>query len=116
MNKLRILAVALLLALAPVAVVTQTGCATNRTTEAKVFDSFKTTYNFAYHAYEGYLSLVVQGKVSKSDEQRADEAWNKFRKGFALSFQASAMDWSAATPAEVTLLANELNRLILSLL
>lgn len=116
MNKLRILAVALLLAFAPVAVVTQTGCATNRTTEAKVFDSFKTTYNFAYHAYEGYATLVVQGKVSKADEQKADDAWNKFRNGFKLAFQASSLDWNAITPAEVTLLANEFNRFILSLL
>lgn len=116
MNKLRILALSLFLALTPAVVVTQTGCATNRTAEAKVFDSFKTTYNFAYHAYEGYVSLVVQGKVSKSDEQRADEAWNKFRNGFKLAFQASSLDWNAITPAEVTLLANDFNRFILSLL
>lgn len=117
MKRLRTLALMVLIAVAPVAIVsTQTGCATNRTTEAKVFDSFKTTYNFAYHAYESYVRLVVQGKVTKENEAKADAAWNQFRSGFSIAFKAANLNWEAATPAEVTALANQFNALLQTLL
>ena len=98
-----------------VASLTFTGCVTPRTPEARVYDTFKTTYNAAYSSYESYCKLVVLGKVSKEQEARVDRAWNDFRAAFTLSFRAASLNWSAATPVQVQLLANDLNKLIMSL-
>lgn len=99
----------LALALAPLSF---TGCVTPRTTEAVVFDSFRTTYNAAYSAYTGYLELVVAGKVSKIQEEKVDNAWNNFRAGFSIALQAASNDWNTASPEQVRLLANRLLQLI----
>jgi len=112
MRTLKLLMVSVLLVAAPASF---TGCVGPRTTEAVVFDSFKTTYNAAYSAYTGWLELVVTGRASKADEARVDAAWNEFRAGFSLSFQAASNDWSAATPEKIQLLSEQLIRLIHSL-
>jgi hypothetical protein len=94
-----------------------TGCGTlPRTPEARTFDTFKTTYNAAYTSYESYCKLVVKGKVTAAEEARVDAAWNDFRAAFSLSFRAASLNWSAATPEQIQLLANDLNKLIASLL
>ena len=98
-----------------VASLTLTGCVTPRTPEARVYDTFKTTYNAAYSSYESYCKLVVLGKVSKAEEAKVDAAWNDFRSAFTLSLRAASLNWSAATPAQVQKLAVDLNKLILSL-
>ena len=90
-----------------------TGCGTTpQTTEARVFNSFRTTYNTARSAYEGYLVLVVQGKVSKADERRADESWNTFRASFELALSAASSNWNAQTPEHLQKLANDFILLI----
>lgn len=112
MKPIKSLLLALALTCAVVAPVTFTGCAVTRTTEAVVFDSFKTTYNASYSAYTSWLELVVKGKVSKADEARVDKAWNDFRDAFSIAFQTASQNWSAATPEQVQRLADNLITLI----
>ena len=104
MKTIRLLIIAVAIS---VASLTFTGCVAPRTAEARVYDTFKTTYNAAYSSYESYCKLVVLGKVSKAEEAKVDAAWNDFR--------AASLNWTAATPAQVQKLADDLNRLILSL-
>ena len=92
-----------------------TGCTTPRTTEAMVYDSFRTAYNSAKIAYMGHLELVVKGKVGKTKELAVDQAWDRFRATFSIAFQAASQNWSAVPPEQVTALANQLINLIRTL-
>lgn len=112
MKTIRILIASILLAVTPVMF---TGCATTRTHEAVVYDSFKSTYNAAYSAYTAWLTIVVKGQASKEKELKVDAAWNEFRASFSLAFQGAALDWNAASPEQVQLLADKLIILIHSL-
>lgn len=103
------------LALIAIALIfTQPGCGTpkNATHEAIVFNSFKTTYNTTRSAYEGYLVLVVQRKVSEEDEVKIDKAWNDYRAAFKLAFIAASQNWEAATPYQVQQLSSEFIKLV----
>lgn len=90
------------------------GCGTTKpqTVEAQKFNTFKSVYYTARSAYIGHIGLVVQGKVSKAKELKVDKAWNDFRAGFTVAFQAASTNWEAATPEEVQLLATRLLALI----
>lgn len=94
------------------------GCATNSappTHAAIVFYSFKDCWTAAFAAYSGYAELAVQGKVSARDQRDIDAAWNQFRAAFKTAFHVASSDWSAATPDQVQLLANEVLTLIRAL-
>jgi len=81
-----------------------TGCATpERTHEAVINDTFHTTYRAAKEAYLAYCDLVIQNKVSKEKEARADAAWNDFRDKFSAAFKLASNDWNALTPDQVRL-------------
>jgi len=95
-----------------------TGCqtATTPTTqEARIFYSFRDTWNVARSAYQGYCELAVQGKVTQRDQQDIDRAWNQFRIGFKLALLAAQKDWNATTPDGVAALKTDLITLIRSL-
>lgn len=111
MKKLTSLFAAFVLAITFLAPVAFTGCGTT-THEAVVFHTFQDTWAAAHAAYGGFCERVVQGKVSKEDEAKADAAWNRFREGFRVALKASSVNWSAATPAGIQQLANELLAII----
>jgi len=94
-----------------------TGCqmATEQTQEARIYYTFRDTWNVAHSAYQGYCELAVQGKVAQRDQQDIDRAWNQFRVGFKLALLAAQKDWNAATPDGVAALKNDLITLIRSL-
>lgn len=85
-----------------------TGCGTTQTTEAKRFNSFRDVYAVTRAAYDGFCVRVVQGKVTRPDEARADRAWNQYRASFKLAFKSASLDWQSAAPADVQKLGEEL--------
>jgi hypothetical protein len=104
MKLFRLLALAACLFIA--APITFTGCSTPRTHEAKVYDTFRSTWDAAYTAYSSYCELIVKCRVSAENEAKADAAWNKFRTGFMLSFHTASSDWNAITPEDARKLAD----------
>jgi len=89
-----------------VAPVFLTGCkGPERTREAVIHDTFGTTYRAAKEAYTSFCDLVVQGKVSKEKEAKADAAWNDFREKFAVAFKLASNDWNAVTPEQARMYA-----------
>lgn len=107
----------ILLALCLLGAPALTGCksATPRTTEAKVFDTTKSTYAAARAAYKAVVRLNIQGKLSDEKLKRADDAWVKFNSSFMLAFGAANTDWNSATPEPVQNLANQFLKLLNSL-
>lgn len=103
------------LAIAPVAF---TGCGVfgiggkNITKEARVYYSFRDTWTVTHNAYAGWCERVVQGKVSKSDEQTVDKAWNDFRAAFKISFEGASKDWTKATPEDLTVYSQKVLNVI----
>lgn len=85
------------------------------TKEAQVYNSFQTTWAVARNAYEGWCERVVLGKVSKEDERRVDNAWNKFRSTFSLGMSAARQDWSAQTPESLDKLQKDFVNLVRTL-
>ena len=59
------------------------------TPEAKSFLTYKDTFDTARKAYDAFCEQVVQGKVSKANEARADAAWNSFRSAYKVAFVTS---------------------------
>lgn len=112
MKNIRLLLVVLFISCTPLYF---TGCAVQRTQQAAVHDTFRSTYSLARQAYESYLELVVRGKVPKAKELQADRSWNEFRRGFSIAFKASSNNWNASSPAKVQALADEFINLIRSL-
>ena len=112
MKTIRLLLVVLFISCTPVVF---TGCTTPRTQQAAVHDTFRSTYDTARTFYEGYLELVVRGKVPRQKEMQADRAWNDFRRGFSLAFKAASADWNSATPEKTKQLADEFIKLVRSL-
>jgi hypothetical protein len=94
---------------------TFTGCSTPQTREAVVFNTFKDTWTVAHAAYQAHCENVVTGKVSKENEIKVDEAWNKFRLAFKTSLALSNQDWSKAPPASLDAAEQQLLRLIRNL-
>jgi len=107
----KLIVVSVLLFLTPFAF---TGCGTpkNATTEAKVFNSLKTTYNTAKSAYLSHLQGVVNGTVSKENELKVDAAWNKFRLAMETAVISANGNWESATPEQIATLALNLITLI----
>lgn len=92
--------VALLLGIAPVAIVT--GCRT-QTKEAAAYNSFRTTWDVTYAAYQAWCAKVVSGEVSPARERQADLAWNLFRSTFRQSFVAASQNWNAPVSTNVVI-------------
>jgi len=91
------------------------GCVTNPekpTREAIVFYTFADTWTVAHAAYRAHCERVVSGKVSKPDEIEIDAAWNTFRASFKVAFSLASQNWSAATPVDVQLAADQLTQLL----
>jgi len=108
---MKILLLAICLALTPL---TFTGCGTpkNATTEAKVFNSLKTTYNTALSVYLTHLQGVVKRTTSKENEQKVDKAWNEFRLAMETAVISANGNWESATPEQIATLALNLITLI----
>ena len=96
---LAILLGALAFALMPVMV---TGCASH-TSEAKAFNSFRTTCDVTHSAYQAWCAKVVSGKVPPEREQQGDLAWNLFRSSFRRAFVAASQNWNAPVSTNVSL-------------
>ena len=103
-----VMSVSLLTLTLAIPVASCTGCVAGISTQAKVYDSFRTTWNLSYNAYRSHCELVVQGKVSKFRETQVDAEWNTFRSGFKLALTAASQDWNAATPEAVRALSDRL--------
>jgi hypothetical protein len=65
--------------------VTFTGCVGPQTKEAVTYFTLRDAWTGAYQSYKAFAKLVVQGKVSKTAEARADKAWNDFRASYRLA-------------------------------
>lgn len=93
-----------------------TGCASApRTTEARVFDTYKSTYAAARAAYKAVVRLHVEKKLSDENRKKADAAWVQFNASFMIAFGAGTTDWSTAAPEQVQNLANQFLNLLKSL-
>lgn len=90
--------IALLLGITPVAIVT--GCRT-QTKEAAAYNSFRTTWDVTYAAYQAWCAKVVSGQVHPVRERQADLAWNLFRTTFRQSFVAASQNWNAPVSTNV---------------
>jgi len=62
-----------------IAPVSFTGCKSTPTTQAVVFNTFKSTWTVTKQAYSTWTERVVAGKVTPEAEAKADAAWNKDR-------------------------------------
>ena len=81
-----------------IAPVSFTGCKSTPTTQAVVFNTFKSTWT----------ERVVAGKVTPEAEAKADAAWNKSRATFKTAFNLASTDWSSPTPATLDAAQKEL--------
>lgn len=85
------------------------------TKEAIVFYSFKATWETAHEAYKQVHKLDLQGKVKPGKIEEVNAKWVAFNASFKLAFIAASKNWSAATPADVLKLRDELLTLIRNL-
>jgi len=91
------------------------GCATTPTAQAKVYNTFLTSWTVSKAAYDAWVEGVVNGEVSKDKEAKVDAAWNKYRLVFKATFNLSVGNWQAPTPETLAAAEAELISLIRSL-
>ncbi len=110
--------VALCVLLAITGIFAITGCRTGgepATKEAVVFMTFRTSFDTAQEAYKQVHKLDLQGKLAPGKMQEVTTKWLIFRNAHRTAFLAATRDWSAATPADVLKLRDELLQFIRSL-
>lgn len=91
------------------------GCSTTPTVQAKVYNTFLTSWTVSKAAYDAWLEGVVRGEVSHDKEAKVDAAWNKYRLVFKASFNLAVGSWQAPSPATLDAAEKELLALIRSL-
>ena|SRR5690349_10777320 len=72
-----------------------------RTTEARMFDTCKSTYAAARAAYKATVKLHLTGQLSRENRLKADAAWLDFNGSFLITFEALNLDWKTATPEQL---------------
>lgn len=85
------------------------------TPEAVTFTSFKDVWDASYTAYFEFEKRVVQGKVSKADEAKADNAWNLFRASYKAAFKTANMSNGAPAPDDLLQAKSGLIKLLTTL-
>lgn len=93
-------------------IVGTSGCKSPQTTQAVVFNTFKTSWTVSKTAYDAWCERVVLGKVTTPREAQVDAAWNKYRLVFKTSFNLATANWSAPTPASLLAAQDELINVI----
>lgn len=92
------------------------GCATpERTREAVLFDTCKSTYAAARGAYKATVKLHLTGKLTDAQRGRADYGWVQFQNSFAVTFEALSLNWNSATPEQLQRLTDDFLNLLKSL-
>jgi len=87
----------------------------NISAEGKRFVAFKDVWDVSRAAYLEFCKRVVQGKVSKQNEARADAAWNLFRQQYANAYRAANLSDTAPAPDSLKTSSSELVKLLTTL-
>jgi len=82
------------------------------TWEASRYLSFRDVYDVSYRAYVAHNVRVLDGKVSKADDEDVDKAWNTFRTAYLIALDQARGDENKFTPENVRKLANDVLDLI----
>jgi hypothetical protein len=106
MKKLLSLFVGAMLLIAPVAtvIVIAPGCTMtqNRITYQTLYGIGKATHN----AYQGYLDLVVAGKIPATSLERIGKIWDRYRVSYIAAVDAAKLNMNSPAPQDVIDLSN----------
>lgn len=84
----------------------QTGCTT--TQQTITYNTLHATAVTVDNAYSAFWDMVVAGKVTKSGQQKVQDARAKYQLAFEKAVIAAKMDYNALTPVDVQALAVDL--------
>lgn len=103
MKRIKALTVAVLLAVAPVAIVsTQTGCIN---VKGVVYKTLAATAYSVDTAMKPYSDRVVAGKVSAGSQAKVRDALSKYQAAMRTAIEAAQFNFQSATPEALAALA-----------
>jgi hypothetical protein len=86
------------------------GCRTSQ--QQAAFNTLYSVEHVTVSAYDGYLDLVVTGKVSTNDVPRVSKSFNTFQASFLIALDAAQYNTNALAPASLLVESQDVINLI----